>query len=384
MLRLSKMLSGGYLLLALLATLLTLFVGPLGWAPFQIPTLGPGGAPVVVTITYSTEKEQWLKAAAERFAATNPRIGGRAVRIVLEGKGSREIVSEILKGSSQPTAIIPASSIQIEQLRTTWAATKSGSIIGDGALAPQPLLISPLVVLAWGSVSNNLSFDATDQFWSTIQQVLATPDNRIKFGFTDPKTANSGVQTLLLLAYGYTGASQLSVAQVQDPAFRIWLGDLEKSTSAKEESTSRLMTDMLRYGPSTYGFITVYENLAVEALGNPQASAYAGLNIFYPPATILSDHPYTTLNAPWVTSEQRQAAALFRDFLLSREMQQLAVQQYGFRPANLQVQIDPGDPVSPFARYATKGLRLDLPPQVDIPAGSVIDALVETWDTVQR
>ncbi|NNJ09070.1 substrate-binding domain-containing protein [Chloroflexales bacterium ZM16-3] len=383
MLRLSRMLSGGYLLLALIITLLTLFVGPLGWAPFQIATIGPGGASVVITIAYGSEKEQWLKAAAERFAASNPRVGGRPVQIVLQGRGSREIVTDIVQSGYQPTVVSPASMVQIEQLRSSWAASKGGTIIGDGADAPRPLVITPLVLLAWGEPAQQIEEANPATFWKDIQTTLSAPDSRLKFGHTNPETSNSGTQTLLLLAYGYSGSAQLSAAQAQDLGFRDWLSGIEQAVPQPDDSTGTLMTDMLRYGPSTYDFVTVYENLAIEAMASPAAKNYGGMRAIYPPATILSDHPYAVLSAPWVTSAQRQAADQFRDFLLSREMQQLALQQYGFRPASPQVQISPNDPASPFGRYAASGIQIDIPPQVAVPSGDVIDALVSTWSAAR-
>jgi ABC-type sulfate transport system substrate-binding protein len=129
--------------------------------------------------------------------------------------------------------------------------------------------------------------------------------------------------------------------------------------------------------------VATYENLAIEAMGSPAANSNGGLRVFYPPATILSDHPYAILSAPWVTREQREAAAQFRDFLLSRQMQQLALNSYGFRPASQQVQISAGDPAAPFGRHAASGIQIDLPPQVALPPGDVIDALVVTWSAVR-
>jgi len=186
------------------------------------------------------------------------------------------------------------------------------------------------------------------------------------------------------MAYGYTGSTDLSVNQAQDSGFRTWLKGVEQGVPSLEDSTANLTNDLLIRGPSTYDFVATYENMAVEALGSPKAKENGGMRVFYPPATILSDHPYAILNAPWVTPEQRQAASMFRDFLLSREMQQLASQQYGFRPANLQVQINPSDPASPFGRYTSSGLQLDLPPQVSIPSDDVIDTLVATWKAARR
>lgn len=373
MLRIAKILSGSYLSLALLVTLITLFITPLGWAPLQLPTLGPGSAPIVVTIAYSSEKEQWLKAAAERFAASNPRIGGHTITIVLESNGSREMVADILYGGYQPTVFSPASMLQIEQLRAA-----NSSLIGS----PQPLVITPLVLVAWEDRAEPIEQALQGDFWKQFQADLTA--QKIKFGHTNPETSNSGAQTLILLAYGYHTSDDLSLDQVEDDKFLEWLSGIEQAVPSDEESSSKLITDMLRYGPSKYDFVSIYENLAIEALGSPAADNNGGLHIFYPPATILSDHPYAILNAPWVTSDQRQAAEMFRTFLLSRDIQQLASDEYGFRPANLQVQINPNDTSSPFREYAANGLQLDLPPQVTIPSGEVIDALVATWQQTQK
>ena len=98
----------------------------------------------------------------------------------------------------------------------------------------------------------------------------------------------------------------------------------------------------------------------------------------------IRDSPYALLNAPWVTSDQRQGAIQFRDFLLSREIQQLAIQQYGFRPASQQVQIDLGDAASPFRHYADKGVQVTIPNQLSIPANEVTSALIAAWKVASQ
>ena len=383
MLRLSRMLSGGYLLLTLLITLITLFVGPLGWAPFQFATIGPGSAPVVVTVAYSTEKEQWLKNAVTRFAATNPHIGGRSVQIVLEGKGSREMVTDIVQGSYQPTVISPASMMQVDQLRTAWMIAKgptAGLIIA--AEAPASLVITPLVLLAWKDRAAPIEQATTSgDFWNTIQKALTASGGRMHFGHTNPETSNSGLLTLLLLADGYGDTTEENASS---PAFQEWLRGIERAVPQGEESTGTLTTDMLRFGPSKYDFVAVYENLAIEAMSSPAAGSNGGLHVFYPPTTVVSEHPYALLNAPWVTSDQRQGAIQFRDFLLSRELQQLAIQQYGFRPASQQVQIDLGDAASPFRHYADKGVQVTIPNQLSIPANEVTSALIAAWKVASQ
>ncbi|NJO85054.1 MAG: ABC transporter substrate-binding protein, partial [Blastochloris sp.] len=132
-----------------------------------------------------------------------------------------------------------------------------------------------------------------------------------KFGQTSPETSNSGIQTLVLLAYAYHNKTTgLSLADIRDAGFRAWMGDMQQSVANNgyPNSTGNLMEDVMRRGPSQYDFIVVYENLAIENIERVQP--WGTLRVYYPPANILSDHPYAILDAPWVAPEQRAAAAL--------------------------------------------------------------------------
>ncbi len=396
MLRIAQGIAGLYLLVALLVTGVTIVQGPLlsGLAGLGSAPLGGvlenivGREPIVITVAYGTEKDAWLKAAAARFAATNPRVRGRPVQVVLEGVGSREIVTRIIQGNLQPTAISPASSVQTELLREEWNARNATPIYLEGANAPQPLVITPLVVVAWEERASVLGLDQPDQLWNQIHDLLVSDQGWAafghpewglgKFGQTSPVFSNSGTQTLILLAYNYHNKTTgLSNADILDPGFQTWLDGNQRSVLEFPTSTGLLMEDVVRFGPSKYDFVAVYENLAAANI-ETAASRWGAIRIYYPAANILSDHPYAILNAPWVTAEQREAAVGFREFLLSEEMQQLALVEYGFRPANVQVGLDL--PNNPFDRYASFGLQRDIAQVVEVPPGSVLSELIELWE----
>ena len=78
----------------------------------------------------------------------------------------------------------------------------------------------------------------------------------------------------------------------------------------------------------------------------------------YPGENLWNEHPYYILNAPWSTTEQREAARRFLDFLLSEPIQRQAL-VHGFRPGNPAVAVR--FPESPLVRYAPQGLAIDLP-----------------------
>jgi ABC-type glycerol-3-phosphate transport system substrate-binding protein len=85
------------------------------------------------------------------------------------------------------------------------------------------------------------------------------------------------------------------------------------------------------------------------------------------------------LNADWVTPQQSEAAALFIDFLTSKEAQELALLKYGFRPVDPSIRLEQAG--SPFDRYAANGFLVDLSTlrEVEIPAGNVLNTLRDFW-----
>jgi hypothetical protein len=393
--RLAHIIASVYLALALVLTGVTILIGPIGSTAFPLPRLGPAGEPVVVSIAYGTEKQQWFEEAKRRFEATSPRVGGRPIEIQLQGVGSREIVFEIVQDQRQPTVVSPASSIQVELLRDEWQQRKGTSILLGGEDAPRPLVLTPLVLVAWEERANLLWPNGPRNFWDDLHSALSNEQGweglggdvrwgPVKFGHTSPETSNSGMQTLVLLAYGYYDKSRdLTVQEVNDPRLHEWLRDIEQAVPATGSSTGVFMESFVRQGPGGYDFVMIYENLAIQN-AEAASSRWEPIRVYYPPATIISDHPYAILNAPWVSSEQRAAAARFRDFLLSREIQELALQS-GFRPADPGIAIQTDDPNNPFNRYAAFGVASDITQQVVVPPADVLNALIDVWTTeIQR
>jgi hypothetical protein len=70
-----------------------------------------------------------------------------------------------------------------------------------------------------------------------------------------------------------------------------------------------------------------------------------------------------------------------RDFLLSTEMQQRAL-EFGFRPANPDVKVLTTDPQNPWNRLKPYGIRVEIPPAAEAPRGEVTRLLLETWRRV--
>jgi ABC-type Fe3+ transport system substrate-binding protein len=199
----------------------------------------------------------------------------------------------------------------------------------------------------------------------------------IKFGHTDPLKSNSGLMTILLMTYGYFDKTNSLTSDdlLSDEAYRQWLAELESTISEFGSSTGTYMKEIVTYGPSKYDIVAVYEATAIQQAENA-VGRYGELTVYYPPATVLSDHPFCVLNADWVTSEKAKAAQVFVDYLSSKPAQEKAL-EHGFRPADKTIPLD--QPNSPFSRYTANGIRIDLPPEVELPPGDVVNTLLDVW-----
>jgi ABC-type Fe3+ transport system substrate-binding protein len=361
----------------------------MAYAPLRELILPPPD-PITLALLYSTEKEAWLDETLQEFQASNPTVNGHPVRVETQKMGSREIYLEVLDGQIQPDIISPASSLQIAILEDLSAGKWGRSLVdpADHSLCRSPFK-TPLVFAAWSDRANVLWGDHPNgDFWNKLQSALTYPEGwagynhpewgYIKFGHTDPTKSNSGFMTLVLMTYGYfsksSGLNAEDVLSNQD--FQVWLKDFEGTISEFGDSTGTYMRDIVAYGPSKYDIVAVYEATAIEQIENARGR-YGELLIYYPPVTIMSDHPFCVIDAEWVTPEKREASRLLLDFLTSKPAQERALLGYGFRPQDPTISID--QPNSPFVRYAQNGLRLDLPPEAEIPDGNVLETLLTFW-----
>jgi len=364
-------------------------VRAVSYAPLRELVLPPP-APVVVSLLYSTEKDAWLKEALADFEATHPTVDSHPVQVTLKAMGSREIYLAVLNGTEKPDLISPASSLQISILQDLSASQFGAPVVSltDHASC-QPILTTPLVVVGWKDRATAL-WGATpgSALWSKLHDALVDPQGWqtyghpewgfVKFGHTDPLKSNSGFMAILLMTYDYLGKTNnlTSADMLSNPGYQQWFTSLEGTITDFGDSTGPYMRDMIAYGPSKYDLIAVYEATAIEQAENA-VGRYGELRVFYPPATVLSDHPFCILHADWVTPQQAQAAKLFVDYLASRPMQELALLKYGFRPVDQSIPLD--QPGSPFNRYRASGFSPTLPPQVQVPPGTVLNTLLDFW-----
>jgi ABC-type Fe3+ transport system substrate-binding protein len=350
---------------------------------------GSSKGQVKIDFLYTTEKEAWLKAAVEDFQKKEPNIA-----VNLQPTGSIESVRTLSEGTAKPTIWSPADEAAINLLDTEWTLARGRSLIEKkGDLAPQPLVLTPLVVIAWEERAKLLSSKGEGPAdFKTLHSLATSPKGwmsvggpsewgYVKLGHTAPNSSNSGLQTLILMAYSFTSKrANLRPADILDDKFQKWMKEIETAVGKFGNSSGTYMKEMVLYGPSKYDIIFNYESVAIGYMAAAEGR-WGSLSVFYPNPTLWSNHPLVFFSADWITPEQQAAARKLRDFLLSQPVQERAM-EFGFRPANPDVKVLSSDPANPWNRLKTAGIRVDVPPVAEAPSGEVTRLLLETWRRV--
>jgi hypothetical protein len=348
------------------------------------PTPSAASGPVEITVAYGTEKREWFTWAAGEFSRTPE---GRNVRVNLKGLGSLEAAQALLRGADKPADQIhvwcPASSLYKDVFVRDWRAKFGSSPIAR----EEPVALTPMVYVFWDERYAAFNKKYPTVSFSSIGEALAErggwgavagrPEwGLVKFGHTHPNQSNSGLMTLVLMAYDYHHKNAgLAVADIVDVKFQDWLGQFERGVNYQTNSTGNLMRDMVLKGPSTYDALFVYESVVIEHLKNAEGR-WQGLKVVYPALNSWNDNPYYIIDAPWSSKEQRAAADAFLNFLLTEPVQRQAL-VHGFRPANVRVSIKTAD--SPFELYKDAGLRVDLQSVCEPPKAEVMENLLASW-----
>jgi Ca-activated chloride channel family protein len=304
-------------------------------------------------------------------------------------EGARAVI-----GGPKPIPIhvwSPASSAFRESFEREWHAKHENAPI----LKAENLALTPMVFVMWESRHEafakkfaGLTFqsvaDAMHQEggWGSIAG--QSDWGRFKFGHTHPDRSNSGLLTLVLMAYELSRKEHnLLQSDVAQPAFQEWLKSFEQGVTrpggSLTPSTGTLMREMVLRGPSQYDCALIYENLAIDYF-DAARDHWGELRVSYPEPNMWNEHPYYILDVPWSDQAQRVAAAKFLTFLMSDEIQKRAL-EHGFRPGNPNVSIR--FPESPLLRHAKQGLKIDLPRMCEPPKDRVLQELLASFRGIE-
>lgn len=346
-------------------------------APKPPPKPPAAAVKVELSILYGSEKKTWLEEQITAFNAAEPTI-----HVTGKPAGSGEAMTAILDGTEKPAIFSPASGAYITLLNQRWQSrdnhTKPLAPAGD------PLVLSPIVIAMWKPMAEALGWPGKPIGWADILKVGSDPKGwsaygrpewgELKLGHTHPEYSNSGL--LSVLAIAYAGAKTTRGLTATDlPKVERYMTQVEDSIVHYGKSTGFFADKMIERGTSYLSAAVLYENLVIESYAKaPQMPLVA---IYPVEGTFWSDHPYSVLDAAWVTPAQRAAAAKFLAFLKARPQQERAL-ALGFRPVDPAIKI--GAPVD-----LAHGVDPQQPQTLlEVPDGAALEALLATWRKTKK
>lgn len=316
---------GGLSLFVLLLTLTTLACG-----------LSSGGGPPsnaeVVTIKANTSLEPWLATAVSQFNDSDTETSnGDPIFVILESVDAGQAVTELV--DDVDTAVwIPDEQTWVNVL----ADQGNNRFQGDCDSIAQ----SPLVIGMWREVAESLGWPGLPLGWLDIGSLASDPalwnyysggqlGNAFRLGHTHPGLSGSGASTLLALVQAAQSKTDaVNEADIQQPIVQASVGAFEGGVTTFSQDTQSLSASMSGRGLNYLSGGVMYESDVVN-YGNGQIVAV------YPfEGTFMATHPACINQA--AAAGKQEAAAQFRDYLLSGEGQQLAL-QHGLRPVNTAV-----------------------------------------------
>jgi len=364
-----------------------------------------GASPVTVNLTASSEKAQLMRQMAADYQGGRHEVGGRCVQVKVTTKASGAAMAALARGWNEavdgprPDVWSPASSGWVTLLQQRTARADRPKLIPPSV---PKVAASPLVIAMPRPMAEALGWPRQKLGWRKLLELAGDRQGWGRFGHpewgafrlgkTNPNFSTSGLNATIGAYFAATNLSNdLSEQDLARPATRDFVRRVEQSVVHYGDTTLTFLSNLQRADDEGAG-LTYISAVAVEEKsvwdynqGNPTGDpATLGrhpkprtpLAAIYPTeGTLLSDHPYVVLTAPWVDDAKRRAAADFLAYLQGGKAQ-AKFQQFAFRD----YKNNPG----PLVTEANGLLRREPATLLSPPAPAVLDKLLQSWSELRK
>jgi Ca-activated chloride channel family protein len=364
---------------------------------------------IQISIVYSPEFAPFMPQVMDQFnqlyaQGKNPVTGANLAsgerpiyitgRDASSGTVMQGIVNAIIAPNNQnverPTIFSPSVSHWL-----ALANFQSGRQLFDLANT-QATALAPVVMAIWESRLNAIreTVGYENVGWEELLQVLNSPNGwqdfglpnartQVYYGHTDPYVSSTALSTLIAEFYASARANgfaerALTIDEVRDAQVQDGVREIEQLIRHYSSRTTEFR-EYIAQGTDYLDFVALEENdLIYINQGKTSLQPPEKLVALYPKeGTFWHEHPMGIVNADWVTAEQREAARVFIEFMLTEPIQRI-VMDNGFRPANPNVPL--GFPFVP-----ENGIAVEGPSEVlDVPAPEVIAEIQQSWAFVKK
>ena len=293
-------------------------------------------------VTASSEKAALLTQMADGYNRSGAQVGGRCVQAVVTSKASGGAMDALARGwkadvdGPRPDVWTPAGSSWVGLLQQRTAAQDRPDLVPAGDLPH--VAYSPLVIAMPRPMAEALGWPDTAIGWNDVYALANDPSGwgsvghpewgAFKLGKTNPNYSTSGLNALIGEYFAATGlSSDLSLARVEDPKVQDFVRSVESSVVHYGDISLTFLSNLQRADDHGEGLtyisaVTIEEKSVWDynqgnPTGDPATLGDHGkpsvpLVAIYPKeGTLISDHPWVTLNAPWVDDAKRQASQSF-------------------------------------------------------------------------
>lgn len=338
---------------------------------------------------------QFCEQAAAKLNQTKPKTNsGENYYLTCDAKGSGDVVQEVLDLAHQlqvgtidadapefPSLISVDGEIYQSQLVYQMNKLYPGQEYIPNITDSPLIAYSPMVFMTTEQLAPGL--EQSDNLYTT----LATTENHqqldknapaipITYVHTAPTRSNSGLQTLVAQFASIAGKQPEDLTIEDVKQYQEQVKQIQNKITRYGKSTGNLARSMTANGVFWASVGSVYESLVIEANSQPGTNT-TKYQAVYPTATFGSNMRAILPNAPWVSSDEKEAATEIIEYLRQPEVQQIAT-DLGLRPGvsgvALGSKFSPRFGVNPQPKYDSYR-----PPQPE-----VVEAMLNSWQTYAK
>lgn len=289
-------------------------------------------------------KAEWVLEVTESFnEAQHQTSDGKTIFVHVEQSDSGEVLPLLQAAEIEPTIWSPGTIAWVNEANLVWQDLHGRPLVSDDC---SNLVYTAIGIGMWRPMAEVLGWPDEPIGWSDIIELASNPKGwathghpewgQFKFGHTNPSSSNTGFLAMTSLVYNTLGITkgltpELAKSDEVIEAFE----KIEANTYHYGVSTRSLFTKIATRGPA-YLHAGTNSEIGVMATNYYNELEPPWELVFIVPAdgTFWSENPYCVLNADWVTDGQREATAIYLDYLLGSEAQETAIDEW-LRPVDL-------------------------------------------------
>jgi hypothetical protein len=348
---------------------------------------------ITIRVITALPVEAWVRSAAQAYNATAPSLDGVPVTVEIVamdgltalGRWDRNTFRALEPGvepgdldaaarsalAEFPTAWIPESRYLVELANASYKERLGRDVfLTDGEYRARPIATS---LLTWGLYESRavvLREKYSLISWETIHDAAVAKGGWPEIGgdpgwgyfklvVPNPNKNVAGLHAMIAAAGEYYGRPDISVADVTNGDFQIWLKELMGAVTDFSSASAYTAEDFALFGYSVGDGGQLLEADILQNMEGIQTRWEDPINLYYPRYVTWFDFPFSVWVGPETSALEKNAALAFQRYLLSDE-QQSAGLVYGLRPANPRVPLT-ADSDSLFVKWQAKGVETVVP-----------------------